>query len=108
MRDELKTKITNALQNIDSEERAVFLLSKIRKYIEQNCNGKYANLKFFCDLALHAKIDRTQRFYAMLIDCTKHRGRFDLKPLFDDLATFLDEFDIPRLNNKNKKQNQEK
>jgi hypothetical protein len=44
-------------RGIASEARAVYLLTEVRKLIEHDMvKGAYPNLKFYCDLVLHAKL----------------------------------------------------
>ncbi len=50
---------------ITEESQVVYILSRMRKILEideDKNQGKYTKLKFYCDWALHAKIDRTKAF----------------------------------------------
>lgn len=63
MKSAIVKKISQQLNNeIDSEPKALYLLAEIRKYIDRYKEGtkdNYPNLYFFCNWALHIKMDRT-------------------------------------------------
>lgn len=48
-------------KDIKDESQVVYILSRIRKYLElKNQKSKYKYLNFYCNWALHAKLDRTE------------------------------------------------
>ncbi len=66
MLDGIKEKLALELSKpIIEESQVVYILSRIRKILEIDYNlnqGKYAKLKFYCDWALHTKIDKNKAF----------------------------------------------
>lgn len=51
---------------IVEESQVVYILSRIRKMLEidrHEHNGKYRKLKFYCDWALHAEIDKGAKVF---------------------------------------------
>jgi hypothetical protein len=66
MVDGIKEKLSLELSKpISEESQVVYVLSRIRKILEidQSSNGgKYSKLKFYCDWALHTKIDKNRAF----------------------------------------------
>ena len=57
---DLLTKLSNKLGTVPtSEEDIIYILSRVRKILElENHPSEYAVLNFYCNLALHAKIDQ--------------------------------------------------
>ena len=60
MKDELRDKLRGQLDaGITTEPEVLFVLIKIRKLLETRTAGpNFAALKFFCDWALHTRLDR--------------------------------------------------
>ncbi len=57
---DILTKLSKKLQTVpSSEEDIVYILSRIRKFLEiKNHPAKYSILNFYCNFALHTKIDK--------------------------------------------------
>src|SRR4051794_36803240 len=60
MNDEIFRKLTAELESgISTEAQVVYVLAGVRKVIERdNLGAEYRTLKFHCDWALHASLDR--------------------------------------------------
>lgn len=62
MLEKIQEKLANKLkESINEESQVVYILSRVRKILEidQHKNqGKYKKLKFYCDWALHAEIEK--------------------------------------------------
>ncbi|MDD2890618.1 MAG: hypothetical protein PHE49_08285 [bacterium] len=91
---EILKKLDRELQkDIHEECQVVYILSRIRKYLEiKNQKGQYKYLNFYCNWALHAKIDRTEPVVDVLHEFIEGHddGKFlHFHPLFDDLRNFL-------------------
>lgn len=95
-------KLTKELEKDITEEcQVVYILSRIRKSLEiNNQQGKYKYLNFYCNWALHAKLDRTESFGHILRDFTKlndDKARFiTFEHLLSDLKTFFSNNNIPQ------------
>jgi len=67
MKDEITDKLKSSLSKpITEESQVVYILSRIRKILEMDKDknqSKYQKLKFYCDWALHAEIDRGTRIF---------------------------------------------
>ncbi len=81
-------------KNITEESQVVYILSRIRKYLEiKNLKGNYKYLNFYCNWALHSKIDRTEPVVEILRDFNNgtDEGKFlKFGYFYDDLKSFLD------------------
>jgi hypothetical protein len=89
----IEEKLNRALQeDITSEYQVIFILSRIRKCLEiKEEKRKYKFLNFYCNWALHAKIDRTEPVADVLRDFLNKKD--DEKFLsFDYLNLDLDKF----------------
>jgi len=91
-------------ERISNEYQAVYILSRIRKYLEiQDREGdahEYKYLKFYCNWALHTQIDHAKSIAEFLRhaarigpDCDKRFINFI--PLKEDLLRFLKDNDLP-------------
>lgn len=62
MRNDIKEKLQLELnKEIKEESQVVYILSRVRKMLESDQSrnqGKYKKLKFYCDWALHAEIEK--------------------------------------------------
>lgn len=80
-------------KDIHEECQVIYILSRIRKYLEiKNQKSQYKHLNFYCNWALHSKIDRTEPVADVLREFIE--GRDDEKflqfdHLVDDLRKFL-------------------
>ncbi len=103
MQLELLTKLDKALnENIVNEYQVVYILSRIRKYLEleRSIDG-FIDLFFFCNWALHADINR--KISELLIKKLKdilYKGKFvEADVLFEsfflDLKKFIALFKLP-------------
>lgn len=86
-------------KEIESESQVVYILSRIRKYLElTNQKKRYKYLNFYCNWALHAKIDRTESVADILrgISSQTVEGiRFlTFEHLKEDLKKFFKDNDI--------------
>ena len=104
-KNEILEKIKKELDTeISSECQVVYILSRIRKYLEilnendKKIDRKYKYLKFFCDWALHSKINRTKHIKEILPNPnTPRRKTFVFfKKLRCELGSFLSETGLPR------------
>ena len=98
--DEILAKLRGALvEDIADEYQVVFILSRIRKFLEfRNIKPKYKHLNFYCNWALHAKIGRTEPIADVLhelIRGTDEHMFLNFKPLVSDMKKFLISNDLP-------------
>lgn len=96
----IQEKLQIALQKDSFEESdVVYILSRIRKIIEiEKKEAKYAKLKFYCNWALHSKIDDIEPFRSDLeeflaLDVKKLDGMLFLD-FRGQLTDFLNEFGL--------------
>jgi len=115
---ELQIKLTDLIsKTIETEAEAVYFLSCVRKILEQeNLKEKYANLNFYCNWALHSKLDKSAKriiktFEAVHLHYCENGPDANLPSelsrqmqdiarldLFQaELLDFLTEFDLPQL-----------
>lgn len=96
---QLIEKITKALEgDVAEEPQVVYVLSRIRKYLELNrISSKYKYLNFYCNWALHSRIDNTKDLDELGI--FGNEDNFDLEisfmihqQFFHELAEFCKEF----------------
>lgn len=58
-------------RDIQEESQVVYILSRIRKYLEQtNLHKNYKYIIFYCNWALHSKLDRTEPVSDLLREVT--------------------------------------
>lgn len=103
MQNDIVSKLGAHLQKTSFEEAdVVYILSRVRKLLEINGNsGKYGKLKFYCDWALHAEIERgTKVFQKELEDFiagNKEAGGAILTHQYfeEQFRQFLGEYNIP-------------
>lgn len=94
-RIEILEKLNRELEkDIHDECQVIYILSRIRKYLElRNLKQKYKVLNFYCNWALHSKIDRTEPISDILRGFIKNNDdrllKFDGLP--QDLRRFLEE-----------------
>lgn len=92
---DILSKLSNKLQSVPtSEEDIIYILSRIRKILEaENYPDKYSLLNFYCNLALHTKIERVPKELAREIRRV-HDNLEYIHPFFGypDLHKQLDEF----------------
>jgi len=85
-------------KDIYDECQVIFILSRIRKYLEmQNLKNKFKYLNFYCNWALHSKIDRTERIADVLREFIKGKDRekfLTFTHLKKDLEIFLNAFSL--------------
>lgn len=65
MQNDIVSKLATHLQKTSFEEAdVVYILSRVRKLLETNGNhNKYRKLKFYCDWALHAEIEKGTKVF---------------------------------------------
>lgn len=91
---------TELVKDIDSEVQVVYILSRIRKILEiNNLKSQYKYLNFYCNWALHSKIDRAEPVADILREFLKldeAKVKFlTFEHLFANLVKFLKQFDLP-------------
>lgn len=99
---EILDKLLGKLQSVPrSEEDIVYILSRVRKVLEINNHPeKYSVLNFYCNLALHSKIDRPPKKISDMLTRV-HTGNDYSKSIigFEDfhkqLREFLTEHNLP-------------
>lgn len=88
-----------ALDNPD-ECGLVYILSRIRKYLEiTNTQDKYKYLNFYCNWALHTRIDKTKSMDEVLHDFMLRDDPHHFSqcaPFFKDFERFADEYALPK------------
>lgn len=91
---EILEKLNRELEkDIHEECQVVYILSRIRKYLEsKNQANQYKYLNFYCNWALHSKISKTEYVGDFLREFINHSDddnflKFD--SLVDDLRKFL-------------------
>ncbi len=99
--EEILRKLNDALKkNINDECQVVYILSRMRKYLEsKDIESKYKYLTFCCNWALHPRINRTKSVADVLLEFVKGTdgGRFlRFDPLLSDLRKFLNDQDLSR------------
>lgn len=81
MKNEIKEKLENLLnKDVFTEDEVNSAITKIRKLLEVD-NHAFEVLKFYCDWALHAKINNTKAIKDKLND---FRGGLELIHIFTD------------------------
>lgn len=99
--DELFLKLKSELEKeIDGEPQVVYILSRIRKILElKKLKEKYKYLNFYCNWALHSKMDRTEPVKTILREFLKldqARMKFPLfEYLKEELQSFLENNSLP-------------
>lgn len=104
MRNNIKDKLQLELgREIKEEAQVVYILSRVRKILEiDKNNDKYRKLKFYCDWALHAEIDRGTKAFQQelekLIEGDQDIGaKFFTYHYFDEeFLAFLSEYEISK------------
>jgi len=94
-------KLARELAKASPDEcRVVYVLSRIRKYLEiTNTHDKYKHLNFYCNWALHTRIDRTKAIEEVLIDLlngNNSHGFVHCGPFLKDFEKFLDDLSLPK------------
>lgn len=94
-------KISRELAKGNPDEcRLVYVLSRIRKYLEAtNAKEKYKYLNFYCNWALHTRIDDTKAMEEVLRDLlgqNDSHGFFHCGPFLKDFGKFIDDNSLPR------------
>ena len=98
---EILEKLNKELEkDIEGEPQIIYILSRIRKLLElQNLQSRYKYLNFYCNWALHAKIDRTEPVADILREVAKLSEKGVKFLTFDhlriDLKNFFKENNIP-------------
>ncbi len=89
--EKLNTEIN---KDITEESQVVYILSRIRKYLEiKNLKSQYKYLNFYCNWILHSKIDRTEPVIDILreFDNGTDEGKFlEFNYFYNDFKSFLD------------------
>lgn len=100
--EQILKKLTSKLTTVPtSEADVVYILSRIRKILEQNnYPEKYCRLNFYCNLALHSKIDRPPKSIIDLLWGIKNgdpnNSIFEFtNQLHEQLHEFIKEFGLP-------------
>ena len=100
--EQILEKLTNRLTTVPATETdVVYILSRIRKILEQKkYPEKYCRLNFYCNLALHSKIDRPPKSIKDLLWGIKNGGPnnsiFEFtNQLHEQLREFIKEFGLP-------------
>ncbi|MGB2580770.1 MAG: hypothetical protein WBC83_03685 [Minisyncoccia bacterium] len=93
---EILEKLNRELEkDIHEECQVIYIMSRIRKYLEsKNQKNKYKYLNFYCNWALHSKIERTEPVVDILREFIEDRdnGSFlQFDHLVTDLRDFLNE-----------------
>jgi len=90
---ELIEKIRGELdKGISEESQVIYILSRIRKYLEiKNQKEQYKWLNFYCNWALHSRIDNTKSVTDVLREFISgdNTGFLSFDHLKDDLKKFL-------------------
>lgn len=94
-------KISRELAKENPDEcRVVYVLSRIRKYLEATgLQERYKYLNFYCNWALHTRIDKTKAMEEVLQDLLNQddsHGFVRCGPFFKDFSRFLDEQSLPK------------
>lgn len=78
-RNDVKEKLSLALKKVSNEHDVVFIMSRVRKLIEDDSNrDSDARLKFYCNWALHMELEYTNNIKSILeSDNTEERLRFE-------------------------------
>ncbi|HWQ59804.1 MAG TPA: hypothetical protein VN420_01500, partial [Candidatus Fimivivens sp.] len=88
-------------EDIKREDQVVYILSRIRKVIEINSYySRYKYLNFYCNLALHPKIDRTESISVILqefIDGSDNGKFIMFGHLFPELQKFIEDHSLPKM-----------
>ena len=88
-----------AKENPD-ECRLVYVLSRIRKYLEvTDSREEYKYLNFYCNWALHTRIDNTKAMEEVLKDLlgqNDRHGFYHCGPFLKDFGRFLEDKSLPR------------
>lgn len=87
-------------KDIQDETQAVFILSRIRKYLElKKLQNDYKYLNFYCNWALHPSLDRTEAVSDILkdfVDGTDDLRFLNFDKLYLELKRFNDDNNLPR------------
>ena len=86
-------------KEIQEECQVIYILSRIRKYLEQNNKkSKYKVLNFYCNWALHSKMERTEPVAGILRDFITANGEGfkNFGPFLEELNKFLKAYDLSR------------
>ena len=98
---EIFSKLAQALdEDITTEAQVVYILSRLRKYLEITGQKKtYKDLNFYCNWALHSKLERTEPVADALREFLQGTdgGKFlSFDYLIEDLKKFIDKHGLPR------------
>ena len=95
-------KLSNKLKSAPaSEEDAVYILSRIRKILEiDDFPEKYSILNFYCNLALHSRIDRFPKKVSDMLQRVRRGTDYsnsivNFTDFHAQLKDFLKEYDLP-------------
>jgi hypothetical protein len=102
MKNDIRNKLQGELiKQIEGEPQVVYILSRIRKIIEiDKKEDDYAKLKFYCDWALHSKINNVGAMREILDGIIARDGKagMDLTMQFDtlhgEIKRFLKEYGL--------------
>ncbi len=96
---EILGKLSRELEkDIHEECQVICILSRIRKYLEaENKKDQYKYLNFYCNWALHSKINDTKQVADILLEFTegKNEGFLRFAYLYEDLNNFLSMNGLP-------------
>ena len=103
MKDEIIEKLRREVSRTTFDEpQAVYILSRIRKYLELNeLKEKFPYLNFYCNWALHARIDRrlpepVEKMLKDYLEQTDERRLWDFDYLRSELCQFLSDCELPK------------
>src|SRR3989344_2204248 len=101
---DILTKLKNKFASIPkNEEDIIFILSKVRKILDQDSHGlesKYGILRFYCNLALHTHIDKVPKELGDEIkrvydNKSSHHPLYGYNDLHFQLQKFINEYKLP-------------
>jgi len=106
----MKTELLSKLQielnkEIKTEPQVVYILSRVRKILELDKNqNNYKKLKFYCDWALHAEIDKATKTFQTELknfvegDLAAGDKVITFQHFHEDFLAFLDAYKISPTN----------
>lgn len=98
IRDKLLTELSSP---VDTETKAIYILSRMRKILEIDKKKKeYKALKFYCDWALHAEIEDISAVKELVEGIVKQDGKsllefMKFKRFHEEFKRFLTEYGLP-------------
>lgn len=104
---EIIERLSKKLESVPkSEEDIIFILSKVRKILELNHHpDKYSVLNFYCNLALHSKIDKpipkilSDELIRVHENLEAYHPFIGYSDLHNQLIEFISEYNLPNFYN---------